>query len=142
MAMRNELQQRLVDRWPSWFSIGGDPRYTSMHFGFQHGNGWFDLLWRLCERLEPVVAAEKESHTEGDDEELRMTLAVAFASSATSKFRLLDADKLATTLLPARTRSQLVEKERNREAFARGLRLNGIACKVGWLKLIPHAGCV
>jgi hypothetical protein len=60
--MRNELQQRLVDRWPTWFSIGGDPRYTSMHFGFQHGDGWFDLLWRLCERLEPVVvAAEKET---------------------------------------------------------------------------------
>ena len=25
-------------------------------------DGWFDLLWRLCERLEPVVAAaERES---------------------------------------------------------------------------------
>jgi hypothetical protein len=23
--MRNELQQRLVDRYPTWFSIGGDP---------------------------------------------------------------------------------------------------------------------
>lgn len=33
-----------------------------MHFGFQHGDGWFDLLWRLCERLDPVVAAaEKET---------------------------------------------------------------------------------
>jgi hypothetical protein len=60
--MRNELQQRLVDRWPSWFSIGGDPRYTSMHFGFQHRDGWFDLLWRLCDRLEPVVAVvERET---------------------------------------------------------------------------------
>jgi hypothetical protein len=62
MTMRNELQQRLEDRWPSWFSVGGDPRYTSMHFGFQHGDGWFDLLCWLCESLEPVVAAaEKES---------------------------------------------------------------------------------
>jgi hypothetical protein len=60
--MRNELQRRLVDRWPTWFNIGGDPRHTSMHFGFQHGDGWFDLLWWLCERLEPVVdAAEKET---------------------------------------------------------------------------------
>jgi hypothetical protein len=60
--MRDELRQRLVDRWPTWFNIGGDPRHTLMHFGFQHGDGWFDLLWRLCERLEPVVAdAEKET---------------------------------------------------------------------------------
>jgi hypothetical protein len=60
--MRDELRQRFVDRWPTWFNFGGDPRHTLMHFGFQHGDGWFDLLWCLCERLEPVVAAaEKES---------------------------------------------------------------------------------
>jgi hypothetical protein len=60
--MRDELRQRLVDRWPTWFNIDGDPRHTSMHLGFQHGDGWFDLLWRLCEHLEPVVAAaERET---------------------------------------------------------------------------------
>jgi hypothetical protein len=60
--MRDELRQRLVDRWPTWFNIGGDPCHTLMHFGFRHGDGWFDLLWWLCERLEPVVAAaEKET---------------------------------------------------------------------------------
>jgi hypothetical protein len=64
VTMRYELQQRLVDRWPTWFNIGGDPRHTLMQFGFQHGDGWFDLLWRLCDRLEPVVAAaEKETGT-------------------------------------------------------------------------------
>lgn len=30
-----------------------------MPFGFAHGDGWFDLVWRLCERLEPVVAASQ-----------------------------------------------------------------------------------
>ncbi len=24
--------------------------------GFAHDDGWFDLLWRLCEELEPLVA--------------------------------------------------------------------------------------
>lgn len=27
-----------------------------MPFGFEHGDGWFDIVWRLCERLEPFVA--------------------------------------------------------------------------------------
>jgi hypothetical protein len=27
-----------------------------MSFGFCHGDGWFDILWRLCEDLEPLVA--------------------------------------------------------------------------------------
>jgi hypothetical protein len=33
-----------------------------MPFGFAHGDGWFDLVWTLCERLESVVpAAETET---------------------------------------------------------------------------------
>jgi hypothetical protein len=28
--------------------------------GFAHGNGWFNIVWRLCKDLEPLVAeAEK-----------------------------------------------------------------------------------
>jgi hypothetical protein len=34
----------------------GDIRQTAMPRGFEHGDGWFDLLWRLCEDLEPLVA--------------------------------------------------------------------------------------
>ncbi|HEV3439279.1 MAG TPA: hypothetical protein VG122_18070 [Gemmata sp.] len=54
--MRKELEQRLVERWPTWFNTGGDIRQTAMPRGFEHGDGWFDILWRLCEDLEPLVA--------------------------------------------------------------------------------------
>jgi hypothetical protein len=27
-----------------------------MPWGFEHDDGWFDILWRLCEDLEPLVA--------------------------------------------------------------------------------------
>ena len=57
--MRDELERRLVERWPTWFNVQGDIRETLMPRGFTHGDGWFDLVWRLCERLEPVVAAEE-----------------------------------------------------------------------------------
>jgi len=30
--------------------------------GFAHGDGWFDIVWRLCEDLEPLVA-ETENGT-------------------------------------------------------------------------------
>ena len=60
--MEKELEQRLVDRWPTWFNVEGKIRETLMPFGFEHRDGWFDLLWELCERLEPAVAAaEKET---------------------------------------------------------------------------------
>jgi hypothetical protein len=58
-AMRQELEQRPVERWP-WFNLKGDLRHTRMPFGFHHRDGWFDIVWRLCEDLERLVAeAEK-----------------------------------------------------------------------------------
>ena len=53
--MHKELEQRLVGRWPHWFNTGGDIRLTAMSRGFEHGDGWFDILWRLCEDIEPLV---------------------------------------------------------------------------------------
>jgi hypothetical protein len=59
--MTKELEQRLFERWPSWFKVTGDLSHTLTPLGFQHDDGWFRLVWRLCEDLEPLVAkAEKE----------------------------------------------------------------------------------
>jgi hypothetical protein len=58
--MRRELEQKLVERWPSWFNVTGNQRETRMADGFAHGNGWFNIVWKLCEDLEPLGAeAEK-----------------------------------------------------------------------------------
>jgi hypothetical protein len=39
--------------------------------GFEHGDGWFDILWRLCVDLEPLVA-EFEQETESQFEVLQV----------------------------------------------------------------------
>jgi hypothetical protein len=54
--MRKELAEKLVERWPTWFNTKGDVHHTLMSWGFVHDDGWFDILWRLCEDLEPLVA--------------------------------------------------------------------------------------
>jgi hypothetical protein len=54
--LQKELAQRLVERWPTWFHSGGDVRDTAMPRGLAHGDGWFGLLYRRCEDLEPLVA--------------------------------------------------------------------------------------
>jgi len=53
--MDKALEQKLIERWPTWFDTGGDIRHTLMPRGFTHDDGWFDILWRLCEDLEPSV---------------------------------------------------------------------------------------
>ncbi len=60
--MKQELQQKIISRWPKWFDVHGDLRQTLMPWGFCHDDGWFDLLWRLCQALEPLVGEwEKET---------------------------------------------------------------------------------
>jgi hypothetical protein len=59
--MREELEQRLFEHWPTWFNPKGDIRYTAMPWGFCNDDGWFDILWRLCEDLEPLVAEFEQS---------------------------------------------------------------------------------
>jgi hypothetical protein len=54
--MRKELEQRFATRWPEWFcDLYGDITQTCLHFGFQHRDGWFDLVWRLCEQIEKAL---------------------------------------------------------------------------------------
>jgi hypothetical protein len=55
-VVRKELEQKLVERWPTWFNVNGDIRETLMPRGFTVRDGWFDIIWRLCEDLEPLVA--------------------------------------------------------------------------------------
>jgi hypothetical protein len=54
--MHKELEQKLVEQWSSWFNTEGDIRYTLMPQGFTHRDGWFEIIWRLCADLEPLVA--------------------------------------------------------------------------------------
>jgi hypothetical protein len=56
MMMKERVRAKVGRTWPTWFNIGGDFRYTGMTLGFRHDDGWFHILWRLCEDLEPLIA--------------------------------------------------------------------------------------
>jgi len=43
--MSPENEKKFLDRWPKWFG----PR-----FRFECGDGWLDLIWDLCERIEDL----------------------------------------------------------------------------------------
>jgi hypothetical protein len=58
--MKEELERKLVERWPTWFDVKGSIQRTLMPFGFEHGDGWFGIVWRLCEQLEPAVKRLEE----------------------------------------------------------------------------------
>lgn len=52
--MKRELQDKIFKRF-KFFHPEKGPRKTLMCFGFEVGDGWFQLIWDLCEKLEPLV---------------------------------------------------------------------------------------
>jgi hypothetical protein len=55
--MSPEKERTIFERWPHWFRDAGDLRLSLMSWGFTCGDGWYDIIYQLCERLEPLVAA-------------------------------------------------------------------------------------
>jgi hypothetical protein len=60
--LRKELEDKLTKRFPTWFGVNGAANHSLTPFGFQCGDGWIRILWRLCVKLEPMVTElEKET---------------------------------------------------------------------------------
>ena len=51
--MNKELTQKLVKRFPVLYQQFYDPMSTTcMCWGFDHGDGWFDIIWQLSLAIE------------------------------------------------------------------------------------------
>lgn len=50
--MKKKLELNLVEKYPDIFKhYGGDIRETCMGWGFSHGDGWYNLLDEMCQKL-------------------------------------------------------------------------------------------
>lgn len=59
--MSPELERQLVEKYPKLFAgYGAPPNWSPMAFGFECGDGWFDLLDTLCAQLSQSDPSGKE----------------------------------------------------------------------------------
>ncbi len=67
--MRKELDQELVEKFPKIFvNRHGKPTETLMCFGFECGDGWFQILKSLCHQIQHHVdwaQEQKEKYGRG-----------------------------------------------------------------------------
>jgi hypothetical protein len=50
--MDKELEKKLVEKYPDALSeYGGDMHQTCMAWGFECGDGWYEILEELCEKI-------------------------------------------------------------------------------------------
>jgi len=51
--MREELDRRLVEKYPKIFANRfGDMKTTAMCWGFEHGDGWYNIIDQLCNNIQ------------------------------------------------------------------------------------------
>ncbi len=56
--MSPELDAKLCAAFPLLYADRNKPmRETCMCWGFEHGDGWFSIIWDLSEKLERMIAA-------------------------------------------------------------------------------------
>ena len=54
--MNEELDKKLVKAFPLLYGDRNAPmQSTAMCWGFSCGDGWFDLIWDLSSKLEPII---------------------------------------------------------------------------------------
>ena len=62
--MREELDKKLCEAFPILYQQRNmNMSQTAMCWGFSHGDGWFDLIWNLSEKLENI---NKSLPSDGD----------------------------------------------------------------------------
>ena len=64
--MRKELDEALCRNFPNLYSRRhGDPRDTCMCFGFECGDGWYDLIREASRKIEELILELPEADREG-----------------------------------------------------------------------------
>jgi hypothetical protein len=51
-----DKETTIFEKWPHWFRDAGNIRLSLMSWGFTCGDGWYEIIYELCERIEPLVA--------------------------------------------------------------------------------------
>lgn len=57
--MNEENTKKLYERFSNWFKPDWPPKTSLMAFGFECQDGWFDLIWKLCEDIEKLNPREE-----------------------------------------------------------------------------------
>ena len=59
--MREELDRKLCEAFPNLYRDRNESMMvTCMYWGFEHGDGWFQIIWDLSEALEKEILALPE----------------------------------------------------------------------------------
>jgi hypothetical protein len=68
--VRDDLDRKLCEKYPKIFrDRNGSMQETCMCWGFEHGDGWYDIIDTACASIQGHVNSKRHQHPEMSDEE-------------------------------------------------------------------------
>jgi len=58
--MKKELDDKIFKEFPQFFKTKGDLQRSLMDFGFDHGDGWFEIVYNLIKDISLFLLPEEE----------------------------------------------------------------------------------
>lgn len=76
--MREELDKKLVEKYPKIFANRhGDMRETLMCWGFECGDGWYNIIDQLCANIQHYTDWNNENRAKGFKQYKEVTQVIA-----------------------------------------------------------------
>ena len=131
--MDKELELKLVEKYPKILKdYGGDPMHTSMCFGFQHENGWLELIEKCLEKLQYFCDLCSK---DGREVQVVATTIKEKLSSLRFYYYVEGANEIENDIID----DIVSEAERKSEYTCEVSGESGVLCKrQGWLKTLSY----
>lgn len=56
--MKQELVNKLYEKYPKIFFEDADKKKPTLDWGFEHGDGWYDILDDLCSKIQKICDSD------------------------------------------------------------------------------------
>jgi hypothetical protein len=135
--MKEELDKQLCEKFPKLFAERNDDmRATAMCWGFEHGDGWFNIIQALCSNIQWHIDQSVKQHDSAVKYNAMREAAIA------GDLTLFDEDH--ATLSPEwrgkRLKEIINEKPRNITEIVQQVTVNQVKEKFGTLRFYYSGG--
>lgn len=131
--MKAELDEKLVHAFPNLYRDRNESEYkTCMFWGFECGDGWFDLLWDLSQKLEKLILKIKEESPTVEKEYLPAAAQVKEKFGGLRFYMTTESDEMSDAISLAENKSYTTCETCGKVGILTPTRWLTVACKEHW----------
>lgn len=118
--MKQELDDKLCKTFPRVFrQRTGDPMQTAFCFGFECGDGWYDLLYKCASKIEREIVDMKKADPSTPDDELPCASQVKEKYGTLRFYMSFTSDAIEDIINEAEDESAITCEECGKPGYAR-----------------------